>query len=64
MLRPRMGSDKNWPVTLVSEAADCSHTYAANTNYDPVKHLIKRHMSSVCLIENKRLPFEMSGIFF
>lgn len=63
MLRPRTAWGKNWPATLVSEATGCSHTCAAKTNYNPVKHLIKCHSCSVCFIRNMSLLLEMSDIF-
>lgn len=62
VLRPRIASDKNRPVTLVSEATGCSHTCAAESNYNPVKHLMKCHSSSVCFIRNMSLLLEMSHI--
>lgn len=62
VLRPRIASDKNRPVTLVSEATGCSHTCAAESNYNPVKHLMKCHSSSVCFIRNTSLLLEMSHI--
>jgi len=49
VLRPCIATDRNWPVTLVSEATGCSHTCAAKTNFNPVKLLMNCHLCSVCL---------------
>lgn len=62
VLRPRIASDRDRPVTLVSEATGCSHTCAAESNYNPVKHLMECHSSSVCFIRNMSLLPEMSHI--
>lgn len=56
--------DKNWPVALVSEDTGFSHTCTAKTNYNPVKHLIKCHLCSVCFIRNMSSLREMSSFFF
>lgn len=63
MLRPCIARDKNWPVTLVSEATGCSHTCAAKTNYNPVKHLMKCHLCSVCFIRSVSFLLEMTHIW-